>query len=85
MDSATPPDFLAVPSVVAQSHDQSHNSLEDADPTWKTQFQLMVTEGGPPQLVSALHLLPKLYRVIVTFHFPLHFLNILLTFILHIL
>jgi hypothetical protein len=66
MDSATPSDFL---SVAAGATAQSHNSLEDVDPTWKTQFQLLVTEGGPSQLVTALHLLPKLYRVIVILQF----------------
>ena len=66
--SMTPPNFrsLTVVGTVSASH-----SLDDIDPSWRTQFQILVTEGGPNQLVSALHLLPKLYRVII--HWPFFF------------
>lgn len=64
MASVTPPGFLTsagAAAAVQQQHPLS--SLEDGDPAWKTQFQLLVTEGTSSQLVAALHLLPKLYRV----------------------
>lgn len=60
MASAAPPSFLVATAAAAI---QQHNNFEDADSSWRTQFQLLVTEGGPPQLVSALQLLPKLFRV----------------------
>merc|ERR1740128_285213 len=56
--SLTPPNFRSLTVVgTVPSH-----STEDMDPSWRTQFQVLVTEGGPHQLVSSLHLLPKLYR-----------------------
>lgn len=60
MASATPPSFMTPEDTATQPH----SSLEDIDPTWRTHFQLLVTEGGPSQLVSSLHYLPKLFRVI---------------------
>lgn len=69
MTSATPPSFLtsagavaAAAAAAAQEH-HPHSSLEDVDPSWKLQFQLLVSDGSPSQLISALSLLPKLYRV----------------------
>jgi len=75
MTSATPPSFLTSAGAVAaaaaaaaaaaseaQEH-HLHSSLEDVDPSWKLQFQLLVSDGSPSQLISALSLLPKLYRV----------------------
>lgn len=49
--------------MTAETATQPHSSLEDVDPTWRTHFQLLVTEGGPSQLVASLHYLPKLFRV----------------------
>lgn len=59
MASVTPPNFM----TTAEATTQPHSSLEDVDPTWRTHFQLLVTEGGPSQLVASLHYLPKLFRV----------------------
>lgn len=59
MASVTPPNFMTTTETAAQPH----SSLEDGDPAWRTQFQLLVTEGGPSQLVASLHFLPKLFRV----------------------
>lgn len=64
MASATPPSFMTPEDTAIQPH----SSLEDIDPTWRTHFQLLVTEGGPSQLVSSLHYLPKLFRVIFCIH-----------------
>ncbi|XP_046454255.1 protein furry-like isoform X2 [Daphnia pulex] len=58
MASVTPPNFMRAEDTATQPH----SSLEDIDPTWRTHFQVLVSEGGPSQLVSSLHYLPKLFR-----------------------
>lgn len=70
MTSVTPPSFL----TGAEAAVQPHSSLEEVDPTWRTQFQLLVTEGGPSQLVSSLQYLPKLFRVKLYYIFKLDYL-----------
>lgn len=65
MASVTPPNFMRAEDTATQPH----SSLEDIDPTWRTHFQVLVSEGGPSQLVSSLHYLPKLFRVTFYFQF----------------
>jgi hypothetical protein len=69
MASVTPPNFMTAEDTAIQPH----SSLEDIDPTWRTHFQVLVSEGGPSQLVSSLHYLPKLFRVTFLFQFIEYF------------